>query len=1000
MEFVIEWLIFCYNNYVKRGKGVIGVFFIAFLGMVGFVSAAQLQSINFVPQGSYPTCARGTIFYSSSTDQFMLCTSSGGQPSPLVTGASNLWTLSGSNLYPMTTSYSVVVGGTTVVDKLDVVGNLGVGGSSFSVGTMNGVSGQGIAFPSTNNDSVRIVGEYTNPDTSNGIFWTGDNVNDGWKFRESDCCGGGTLDYLIVQRASPQIAIYSTTTDISSIGVVNGFTTFTSSGSNPGYRFTGGTVDVNGGLQSTIYYDRDNTNYYMDLANNTMPYSLVTAGEVGIGTTAPNGLLQVGQGSASSTRRDIWIGSSYPLTMQSYTDNSAQADIFHNAYVNGGSGSSPVFIWATTHASFGSRGIGFSYGSGGITFYADNAATTQGVAFTPTARMIIQNTGNVGIGTMSPGYKLVVSGGSIAIDQGQALRAVNGNWLIGSDTNGNISIGSTQVANNITFNSSSSTGSVIATFLNSGNVGIGITGPLAKLEISSSTGSGTEGDLLRLNAVSGNAGNGPGILFTNNNDVLNIARIAGLDSGNWGGNLVFYTSPQTGSSPGGTPTERMRILYNGYVGIGTTAPTTAGLVVATNMSGAAVDVQNNRIINVGTPVNAADAATKSYVDSIVATATSTQYWILSGSNLYPNSTSYGVGIGTASPYDKLAVSGNIGQLFSGTYGDSWGNFNLIGSMDMTSYPFYQTAGKTYQGLQIANSSDNLFLGLENNGSNLQQAIIGWGDDSDNTLQFRFNNGTIGSVSPSGAATFNSAVNTSIFYDRDNTNYYLDPAANVMPYALNTGGGINIGGGGTFSGALTVNGANVTLSSATQLVINSTSSAAIQMNQGSITGVYKLSVAVVDPLYNIGGVNYSTYAASITGGVKEEYVGQAQLVSSSQYSVDSMQNTKYEIPNTTYSYVIDFDNVAQGSDLWVWRKAVNFGPDTIQAFATPIGTPVPIAYQMDGNKIIFISRIPNTDYQIPDTGIEFSYRLIGSRFDWKDWPTLSKDQSEKAALIIQ
>ncbi len=239
---------------------------------------------------------------------------------------------------------------------------------------------------------------------------------------------------------------------------------------------------------------------------------------------------------------------------------------------------------------------------------------------------------------------------------------------------------------------------------------------------------------------------------------------------------------------------RLRHNGSGYfsqgpIGIGTTAPTTAGLVVATNVSGAAVDVNNNRIINVGTPINAADAATKSYVDSVVTPpgGGTSGFWTLSGSNLYPASTGYNVGIGTASPYDKLAVSGNVGQLFSGAYGDSWGSFNLLGSMDMTSYPFYQTAGKTYQGLQIANSSDNLFLGLENNGSNLQQAIIGWGDDGDNTLQFRFNNGIIGSVSPSGVATFNSAVNTSIFYDQDNTNYYLDPAANVMPYALNANG---------------------------------------------------------------------------------------------------------------------------------------------------------------------------------------------------------------------
>ncbi|MDE2144992.1 MAG: shufflon system plasmid conjugative transfer pilus tip adhesin PilV, partial [Patescibacteria group bacterium] len=102
--------------------------------------------------------------------------------------------------------------------------------------------------------------------------------------------------------------------------------------------------------------------------------------------------------------------------------------------------------------------------------------------------------------------------------------------------------------------------------------------PLTPLEITKDTGSGTEGDLLRLNAVSGGTGNGPGILFTNNNDVLELARIAGLDSGNWGGGLAFYTSPGTGSSPGGTPTERMFINDIGQVGINTTDPNFGGKV--------------------------------------------------------------------------------------------------------------------------------------------------------------------------------------------------------------------------------------------------------------------------------------------------------------------------------------------------------------------------------------------------------------------------------------
>ena len=44
----------------------------------------------------------------------------------------------------------------------------------------------------------------------------------------------------------------------------------------------------------------------------------------------------------------------------------------------------------------------------------------------------------------------------------------------------------------------------------------------------------------------------------------------------------------------------------GNVGIGTTSPTTAGLVIATNVSGVALDVNSSRIANVAAPINSTD----------------------------------------------------------------------------------------------------------------------------------------------------------------------------------------------------------------------------------------------------------------------------------------------------------------------------------------------------------------------------------------------------------
>ncbi|HPW44502.1 MAG TPA: hypothetical protein PLX67_02200 [bacterium] len=58
--------------------------------------------------------------------------------------------------------------------------------------------------------------------------------------------------------------------------------------------------------------------------------------------------------------------------------------------------------------------------------------------------------------------------------------------------------------------------------------------------------------------------------------------------------------------------------------------------------------------------------------------------------------------------------------------------------------------------------------------------------------------------------------------------------------------------------------------------------------------------------------------------------------------------------------------------------------------TAYGQPASLSYEIDGNQIIFYADRPT----------KFSYRLVGARFDWRKWPTLANDQSEKAGLIIR
>jgi hypothetical protein len=148
---------------------------------------------------------------------------------------------------------------------------------------------------------------------------------------------------------------------------------------------------------------------------------------------------------------------------------------------------------------------------------------------------------------------------------------------------------------------------------------------------------------------------------------------------------------------------------------------------------------------------------------------------------------------------------------------------------------------------------------------------------------------------------------------------------------------------------------------------------------------KLDVSTIDPLYEIKGKKYATYVSSIAGGVNEEYVGKGNLslISNFQFPISNKNENKYE-------YIIDFSKEKEGTDLWVWYKAIDFSKDNVNVFITPYGMSANIYYLIEGEKIIFRG----------DKSAEFSYRLIGKRFDWKDWPTFVKDQNVKAGLIVK
>lgn len=119
------------------------------------------------------------------------------------------------------------------------------------------------------------------------------------------------------------------------------------------------------------------------------------------------------------------------------------------------------------------------------------------------------------------------------------------------------------------------------TFPATGNVGVGTATPNRGLEIFKDGGAHAVDSYLRLSTGTAGAYGGRSIIESTYNDYGNIAvdmkttkiTMAAdvLTTTNVGGFIAFYTKPLDGAV-GDEPTEKMRVLANGNVGIGTSTP--------------------------------------------------------------------------------------------------------------------------------------------------------------------------------------------------------------------------------------------------------------------------------------------------------------------------------------------------------------------------------------------------------------------------------------------
>jgi hypothetical protein len=141
---------------------------------------------------------------------------------------------------------------------------------------------------------------------------------------------------------------------------------------------------------------------------------------------------------------------------------------------------------------------------------------------------------------------------------------------------------------------------------------------------------------------------------------------------------------------------------------------------------------------------------------------------------------------------------------------------------------------------------------------------------------------------------------------------------------------------------------------------------MDFNNMNITGVNKITLNIVDPLYDIDGEKFSTYGPSITGA-KEETTGKVAL--------SCWLGGCYSI--------IDFDKVEKGSDLWLFYQVTDLGEDwdDLIVLLTPEGNnDVWYKIRAEKNQLII--------YGKKETKV--SYRLTAPRFDYENWPNESED----------
>ena len=420
--------------------------------------------------------------------------------------------------------------------------------------------------------------------------------------------GAGTTNYVAKFTAAGTVGnsqIYDNGINVG-IGTSNSFANLTISNNGAGgVEFFPGNA-----TNTTQHYNRSSSAYvvnkviaseYRFIAGSSEALTISTSGNVGIGTITPSAKLEVsGRISQVGTGESVFIGQGAGEN-DDLTDNKNVFVGFQAGQANT-TGSSNV---AQGYRSLWSNTTGSHNIAQGQEALSSNTTASFNIALG--FESLLSNT--TGTGNLALGYESLLNNTIGAGNVAQGYQAL----LSNTTGNNNIALGFAALLDNTTGNSNVSVGAL-------------------------SLGQNTTGFN---NTVLG-TGTGAGITTGNSNTILG-ANVTGLPS-NLSNNIIIAD---------GDGVQRIRVLDNGNVGIGTTTPTEKLEVIGSAKANSFI--VDNGAVDGGSLVLKSIGYNDWQLDNNAGalrffTGSSVKQTILSNGN---------VGIGTTTPSEKLEVIGNI-----------------------------------------------------------------------------------------------------------------------------------------------------------------------------------------------------------------------------------------------------------------------------------------------------------------------------------------------------